>query len=396
MPRPDTPSTPTDPVDTIADLSAATGLRRVHILAWRDLDDPEAGGSEVHIDRVASLWAEAGVEVTMRTSAAAGQPVEIQRNGYRAVRRAGRHSVFPRAVGAEITGRHGPRDGLIEIWNGMPFGSPVWARGPRVVFLHHLHGVMWNGAFPNNPRLASVGEFMERRVAPLAYRRVPIVTLSTSSRDELVDELGFDPRRVSVVPPGISERFKPGRPLAAHPTILVVTRLMPSKRVDEVIRAVADLRADVPDIRLEVVGSGRELASLEDLAHDLGITGAVSFLGRVSDDELLDAYGRAWVVASASLREGWGMTLTEAAATGTPAVATDIPGHRDAVDDQVSGLLVPVERPLTEAVRQVLTDDVLRTRLSTGALIHAQRFTWAATALGTFQILATDARRRAG
>lgn len=396
MPRPDAPSTPTDPVDTIADLSAATGLRRVHILAWRDLDDPEAGGSEVHIDRVASLWAEAGVEVTMRTSAAAGHRIEIRRNGYRAIRRAGRHSVFPRAVAAEITGRHGPRDGLVEIWNGMPFGSPVWACGPRVVFLHHLHGVMWNGAFPNNPRLASTGEFMERRLAPLAYRRVPIVTLSTSSRDELVDELGFDPKRVSVVPPGISERFRPGRPLATHPTILVVTRMMPSKRVDDVVRAVADLRSDVPDVRLEVVGSGRELPSLEQLARDLDITDAVAFLGRVSDDELLDAYGRAWVVASASLREGWGMTLTEAAATGTPAVATDIPGHRDALDDQVSGLLVPVDRPLTDALRQVLTDADLRTRLSTGALIHAQRFTWAATALGTFQILATDALRRAG
>ncbi len=90
------------------------------------------------------------------------------------------------------------------------------------------------------------------------------------------------------------------------------------------------------------------------------------------------------------------MTLTEAAATGTPAVATDIPGHRDAVDDQVSGLLVPEDRPLTEALHRVLTDDHLRSRLSTGALIHAQRFTWGATALGTFQILATDARRRAG
>ena len=396
MPRPDPPAPPVDPIDAIADLAAVTGLRRVHVLAWRDLDDPEAGGSELHIDRIAAHWAQAGVEVTMRTSAAAGQPEVVQRNGYRVIRRSGRHSVFPAAAAAELTGRHGPRDGLIEIWNGMPFGSPVWARGPRVVFLHHLHGVMWHGAFPSNPRLARLGRFMEHHIAPLAYRRVPIVTLSSSSRDELVDELGFASDRVSVVPPGISERYQPGRPLAADPTILVVTRLMPSKRVDEVVRAVADLRDSVPAVRLEVVGSGRELSALEDLARQRGITDAVHFLGRVSDDELLDAYGRAWVVASASLREGWGMTLTEAAATGTPAVATDIPGHRDAVDDQVSGLLVPEDRPLTDALRQVLTDEGLRSRLSTGALIHAQRFSWGATALGTFQILATDAQRRAG
>ena len=396
MPRSDTPSPPVDPVDAIADLADATGLRRVHVLAWRDLDDPEAGGSEIHIDRVAAHWAKAGVEVTMRTSAASGQPEVARRNGYRAIRRSGRHSVFLTAAAAELAGRHGPRDGLIEIWNGMPFGSPIWARGPRVVFLHHLHGVMWNGAFPSHPRLAQLGQFMEHHIAPVAYRRVPIVTLSTSSRDELVDELGFAPDRVSVVPPGISERYRPGRPAAADPTVLVVTRLMPSKRVDHVVRSVAELRQRVPDVRVEVVGSGRELAALEELTRRLGVTDAVNFLGRVSDDELLDAYGRAWVVASASLREGWGMTLTEAAATGTPAVATDIPGHRDAVDDQVSGLLVPEDQPLTEALHRVLTDEDLRSRLSTGALIHAQRFTWGATALGTFQILATDAQRRAG
>ena len=396
MPRPDDPSSLADPVDAIADLADRTGLRRVHVLAWRDLDDPEAGGSEVHIDRVAAHWARAGVEVTMRTSAAAGQPEVVRRNGYRAIRRSGRHLVFPSAAAAELAGRHGPRDGLVEIWNGMPFGSPIWARGPRVVFLHHLHGVMWNGAFPSNPGLARLGQFMEYHIAPLAYRRVPIVTLSGSSRDELVDELGFAADRVSVVPPGIAEHFRPGRPPAPEPTVLVVTRLMPSKRVDAVVDAVADLRDAVPGVRLEVVGSGREQAGLEDLARRRGIADAVDFLGRVSDDELLDAYGRAWVVASASLREGWGMTLTEAAATGTPAVATDIPGHRDAVDDQVSGLLVPEDRPLTEALRRVLTDDALRSRLSTGALVHAQRFSWGATALGTFQILATDARRRAG
>ncbi len=233
----------------------------------------------------------------MRSSAAASKPEVVQRNGYRAIRRSGRHSVFPAAAAAELMGRHGPRDGLIEIWNGMPFGSPVWAHGPRVVFLHHLHGVMWNGAFPSNPRLARLGQFMEHRIAPLAYRRVPIVTLSSSSRDELVDELGFASDRVSVVPPGISERYRPGRPLAADPTILVVTRLMPSKRVDEVVRAVADLPRTCPAVRLEVVG-GDGSSRRWRIWPVSGVSDAVDFLGRVSDDELLDAYGRAWVVAA--------------------------------------------------------------------------------------------------
>src|SRR5256885_1084619 len=110
----------------IGDLAAGAGIRRIHLLSWRDLDDVEAGGSEVHAATVARFWAEAGLEVTLRTSFAQGQAPVVTRDGYRVIRRAGRYLVFPRAVGSELVGRHGPRDALVEVWNGMPFFSPVW------------------------------------------------------------------------------------------------------------------------------------------------------------------------------------------------------------------------------------------------------------------------------
>src|SRR5215212_1118034 len=105
--------------------------------------------------------------------------------------------IFPRAALFEVSGRAGPRDGLVEIWNGMPFFSPLWARGPRIVFLHHIHAEMWRMVLP--PRMATVGDVVERRVAPPLYRRSRIVTLSTSSRQELLEH-GFLPHRVTVVP----------------------------------------------------------------------------------------------------------------------------------------------------------------------------------------------------
>src|SRR5262245_49217690 len=114
----------------IGDLAAEAGLRRIHILAWRDLADVEAGGSELHAASVARLWAEAGIDVTIRTSYAQGSPPESSRNGYRVIRRAGRYLVFPRAVVSEILGRHGPRDALVEIWNGVPWLTPLWVTGP--------------------------------------------------------------------------------------------------------------------------------------------------------------------------------------------------------------------------------------------------------------------------
>jgi len=120
----------------------------------------------------------------------------------------------------------------------------------------------------------------------------------------------------------------------------------------------------------------------------------VRLAGRVSEDELLSLYRRAWAVTSASIAEGWGMTLTEAAACGTPAVATRIAGHLDSVSDGTSGLLAGSSEELTEQLVAVLTDAALRARLSAGALTHAARFTWDATALGVFTPLAHDALRR--
>src|SRR3954453_2291212 len=134
------------------------------MLAWRDLDDPEAGGSEIHASHVAALWSQAGIEVTMRTSYAAGHPQVAWRDGYRVIRKAGRYMVFPRAAFSERMGWHGASDGLLEIWNGMPFFSPLWGTSPRAVFPPHSHAEMWQMTLP--PRLAALGNFIEAKLAP--------------------------------------------------------------------------------------------------------------------------------------------------------------------------------------------------------------------------------------
>ena len=134
--------------EVLATIAAQAGLRRIHFVAWRDLDDPEAGGSELHAHEIASRWAAAGLDVTFRTSAVPGAPASLTRDGYRVVRQAGRYAVFPGAAWEGIRMGHRPGDALVEIWNGMPFLSPVWYRGPRIVFLHHVHAEMWGMVLP--------------------------------------------------------------------------------------------------------------------------------------------------------------------------------------------------------------------------------------------------------
>jgi glycosyltransferase involved in cell wall biosynthesis len=377
----------------LAVIAAEAGIRHVHFVAWRDLDDPEAGGSELHAHMVASYWAAAGIDVTFRTSAVSGAPPVRTRNGYSVVRRAGRYAVFPGAAWEGIRMGYRPGDALVEIWNGMPFLSPLWYRGPRLTFLHHVHAEMWGMVLP--PGLARAGTYVERHLAPRFYRTSRVVTLSDSSRTEIVDMLGLPRDHVIVAPPGIHARYTPDGPGSGPPLVVAVGRLVPVKRFDILLRALAQAKASVPELQAVIIGEGYERSALEALRAQLGAEDWVRLPGRVSDDELVSWYRRAWVVASTSQREGWGMSLTEAAACGTPAVATAIAGHADAVLDGESGVLVDSGTPdgvvaFAEALETVLTDDLLRGRLSKGALARAGRFTWDATARRALEALAEE------
>ncbi|MDQ1468411.1 MAG: hypothetical protein QOH10_2826 [Actinomycetota bacterium] len=383
-----------DVVAKLGDIAARAGLHRVSVLAWRDLDDPEAGGSEVHASKVAALWGQAGIEVTMRTSHAPGYPTVSWRDGYRVIRKGGRYLVFPRAAFSEMMGWHGASDALVEIWNGMPFFSPAWARRPRVVWLHHVHDTMWEMTLP--PRLARLGRTVEYHVAPPLYRRTQIITLSESSKRELVSKLHFKSKRIHVVPPGIDARFSPGGRKSPTPLVVAVGRLVPVKRFRALVDALAGIKARHPALRAIIIGDGYEREMLEARISELGAGTWIALPGHVDDATLLEAYRRAWVLASASAHEGWGMTITEAAACGTPSVATRIAGHEDAVVDGVSGLLVDDEAGMAAALDRVLADDGLRARLSAGAIDHAAAYTWGATACGTLSVLAAETIRRRG
>ena len=376
----------------IRELARASGLRRVHVVAWRDLADIEAGGSEVHAAEWQRRWAEAGIELTVRTSYAQGHAPEGVRDGYRVIRKHGRFMVFPTTVLSEALHRTGPRDGLVEIWNGTPYLSPLWACCAHITLVHHVHKDMWRLVLDDG--LAPYGEFLERRLAPPFYRHTPIIALSNSTRDELVDYLRFRPEQISVVPPGIDARYTPDGPKSAVPLVVSVGRLMAPKRFDELIRIATRVREHHPDLQLVIVGDGYERLALEEQVAELRAERWIRIAGHVSDEELLALYRQAWVITSASIAEGWGMTLTEAAACGTPAVATRINGHTDSVLDHESGLLADSSRQLGDMLDLVLSDHDLRRRLGEGASRFAATLTWDATALGVLRPLADAALRR--
>ena len=192
-------------------------------------------------------------------------------------------------------------------------------------------------------------------------------------------------------PPGVDPRFSPGSQRSGEPSVMSVGRLVPVKRFDLLIDELVSVRRNLPGLRARIVGEGYERPALEERIRAAGAGEWIELVGRMSDDELRDGYREAWVLVSMSQREGWGMTITEAAACGTPAVVTRIAGHADAVEHGLTGILVDRPDQFGAALKTVLRDEKLRRRLGSAAQEQAGRLTWEATAAGTLEVLVAEA-----
>lgn len=352
-------------------------ISSIQVLAWRDLDDPTAGGSEVHLNRLLAEWADRGLDVTLRTARVRGEPAEIERNGVRVVRRGGPITSWLRTIVAAIAGRDGRFDARFEVWHGISFFAPLWSRLPTIGLFHHVHADQFSQVLP--PGLSHLARWLEARLYPRLYRGERLVVLSDSVRRQMIDELGWPPDDLVVVEPGVEERFVPG-PRADTPTVVVVARFMPQKRVGDAVRVLAAAKRSVPDLRAVIVGDGPDRPAVVDAIAAEGAGDWIHLTGRLDDDELVKTYQQAWLVLSCSRKEGWGMTVTEGGACATPAVVTDISGHREAVVDGVTGLLADDLEALTAAVVDLLTDHDRRTQMGEAARRHASGYRWPAAA----------------
>ena len=163
-----------------------------------------------------------------------------------------------------------------------------------------------------------------------------------------------------------------------HPTVIVVGRLVPQKRVEIALEAAARLVEELPDLQVVLVGSGYWEPRLRDEVRRLGLEHHVTFTGHVSEAEKHRLLGEAWLLALPSVKEGWGLVVVEAGVHGTPTVAfRNAGGVDESVRDGSTGLLVDGDvTAYTAAVGALLRDEALRERLSAGAALWAPTFHW--------------------
>lgn len=352
---------------------------RVLLLNWRDTGHPEGGGAETHLERMAGGLREAGHRVEVRCARYPGAPVREVVDGVQYVRRGRRFTVYLRTAAA-LAWQRRRWDVVVDVQNGMPFWSPLFTRAPVVNLTHHLHREQWQVIFGR--ALGPVGWWLESRVAPRVYRRCRYVTVSQATRMDLAG-LGVGPARVSVVYSGIDAPVLPldadAWPRSAAPSLVVLGRLVPHKRVEVALHVLAELRERWPALTLTVVGQGYWEAALRAEAERLGVAGAVRFTGHVDDVTKHRLLAEAWLHLMPSVKEGWGLVVVESAAHGTPTVAfRSAGGPRESVLHGSTGLLVEDEAGFVEAVGTLLADDALRVGMGHAAKAYAARFSWAA------------------
>jgi glycosyltransferase involved in cell wall biosynthesis len=286
----------------------------------------------------------------------------------------GTYSQYVRAPA--VCARHfSDADVLIDVQNGMPYFSPLWRRRPSVCLVHHVHTDQWGMRFP--APLAGVFRSVERRVMPAVYRNRRYVAISPSTATSLA-AIGVRPDSITVIESGVDPVTGPVSARSPEPLLLSLNRLVPHKRIDLMLEAWSRAQAQIPG-RLVIVGDGPLLSDLERQAKTIP---RAEVIGRVDEATKEDLLAQAWAVLSAAHHEGWGMSVLEGAVYGTPTLAVDAPGIRDAVIDGVTGRLVhsvseaELPREFGQAMVEFVNDTAQRERYGDAALHRAAELSW--------------------
>jgi glycosyltransferase involved in cell wall biosynthesis len=364
------------------------------IANWQDLRNPHAGGAEIHLFELFSRIAARGHRVRLVCSGFdGGLPVETV-DGIEVHRYGGRHSfaltgwpAIRRAVRAFAP------DVIVDDINKLPLFTPTLTRRPVYAIVPHLFGTTAFGEV-SWPMAATV--WTAERAIPSIYRRAWFHAISDSTRDDLVAR-GIPRERIAVVYPGVDGghfRPDPATPRADPPRFVYIGRLKRYKGIEFLIQALAIARRERPDLTLDVAGSGDDRPRLEAIAGAAGLGDAVRFHGFVDDLTRLRLLREAVANVFPSPKEGWGITVMEAAACGTPSLASNSPGLRDSVRDGRTGVLVPHgdTAALGREMLRLAGDPALVATLGQAARAWAEELTWdaaAATVEGHLVALAT-------
>ncbi len=307
---------------------------RILWLAHRDIMNPKAGGAERIIYEVGKRLSSHGHEVTLFTAEWKGCKKSDYMDGISIVRlgkNLGTHLALPVHL---LTTKY---DIVIaDLGHAVPWISPVLLRKKVIASFLHLHARSLNGQV--GKFLTYIITFLEKLYF-IIYNNKQFVTISSTSFEDLI-KIGIKSNRISIINPGVnSEVFKP-RKKTNYPSIVYFGGMRPYKRPEESLYLLSLLKDEIKDLKLTIIGEGISKTHLEKLAKYLGLSDDVLFTGKISYPKIAEFVSTAWLNIHTSKTEGWGISISEASAAGTPTVAYNVPGVRDAIKDGLNGIKV--------------------------------------------------------
>ena len=362
---------------------------RILIFNWRDIKNPEAGGAELFTHENAKRWVAKGHDVTLFTSRFPNCKCEEIIDGVKIIRDGGKYTVYWKAREHYKKQFQGEFDVIIDEVNTLPFFTPLYVKEPIVCLIHQLAVEFWfyEVKFP----FSLFGYVLEPYYLKL-YRKVPTLTVSESTKHDLLN-LGFSD--VYVIPEGLNQKPLEKIPeKEKEPTLLYVGRLKKAKRPDHVIEAFKLVKKRIPKAKLWIVGDGYFKQYLMKIVRKYSLDD-VQFFGRISERKKIDLMKRAHVIVVPSIREGWGLIITEANACGTPAIGYIVPGLRDAIKNEETGLLTEKndQKSLAKTILKFFEDNSLKEKLTKNALKWSHEFSWDNSACVSLEILEQIVRK---
>lgn len=357
-------------------------LRRMRILIfnWRDTQHKYAGGAEVYVHELARRWVVAGNKVTMFCGNDNKHVSNEIIDGVEVFRRGGTYTVYLFAFFYYLLKFRGKYDLIIDCENGIPFFTPLYVRKPIILVIHHVHQEVMRKylRFP----MSQIAAMLEGKLMPGIYRDKKVVTVSESSKEEII-KLGFTHEdNIEIVYNGTSVKAESYIPKTEYPSFLYLGRLQDYKNIDVAIAAFARVLKKYGNAKLNIVGFGESHTKLKKLVGRLGLDYSVAFLGKVSHAHKARLLSEAWVVLQPSQVEGWGITVIEANACGTPVIASRVHGLCDSVVHGRTGILVEQRNVelFAEAMERLIQDTQFRDKLSKEAYIWSKNFSWSKSA----------------
>jgi glycosyltransferase involved in cell wall biosynthesis len=348
--------------------------RHVVFLNWRDTANPEGGGSEVFVEQMARGLVGLGYRVTIVCAAHDQAPSDEIKDGVRFVRRGNHATVYPKGWWMAARRRLGVVDVFVDVQNGVPFFARLTGRTPVIVLVHHVHKEQWQVVFPG--LRGRIGWFVESQLARRVFTGSQYVAVSQATRAELV-RLGVRARDIAVVHNGSPDSVPVGSERSSTALVCTLGRLVPHKQVEHAIDAVAELLPKRSDLRLMVVGSGWWEEELRAHVRDRGLEGIVTFTGHVDEAAKHELLAQSWVLALPSLKEGWGLVVSEAAQHAVPTLAyRSAGGTVESVVEGVTGLLADDRDDFVAKLSRLVEDTGYREKLGDGAQRRASNYTW--------------------